>query len=99
MPFLPPEALADEGSIASRRRARDRARQGRGDARGAQPRAAGRAARQGLEIDGGELEALNAAAIVHLIRGDSIAAVADRHGRLRASRAAPAVAPSTGMPW
>ena len=76
MPFLPPEALADEGSIATA------AARAIALAKGGETRAAlnlalqARRRAQGLEMDGGELEALNAAAIVHLIRGDSISAVA-----------------------
>jgi len=76
MPFLPPEALADADSIAV---AAERAI---ALARGGDTRAAlnlalqARRRAQGLEIDVGEIEALNAAAMVHLIRGDTIAAVA-----------------------
>jgi tetratricopeptide (TPR) repeat protein len=76
MPFLPPEALADEASIAgAAARAVTLARWG-------EPRAAlnlalqARRQAQSLEIVRGELEALNAAAIVHLIRGDAVSAVA-----------------------
>ena len=76
MPFLPPEALADEASIAvAAARAVALARRG-------EPRAAlnlalqARRQAQSLEIVRGELEALNAAAVVHLIRGDAVSAVA-----------------------
>jgi len=76
MPFLPPEALADEASIAeASARAITLARCG-------EPRAAlnlalqARRQAQSLETMRGELEALNAAAVVHLIRGDAVAAVA-----------------------
>ena len=76
MPFLPPEALGDEASIAvAAARAITLARRG-------EPRAAlnlalqARRQAQSLETVRGELEALNAAAIVHLIRGDAVAAVA-----------------------
>jgi hypothetical protein len=76
MPFLPPEALADEASIAeAAARAITLARCG-------EPRAAlnlalqARRQAQSLETVRGELEALNAAAVVHLIRGDAVAAVA-----------------------
>ena len=76
MSFLPPEALADEGSIATAAaRAIALARRG-------EPRAAlnlalqARRQAQSLEIQRGELEALNAAAVVHLIRGDAVSAVA-----------------------
>jgi tetratricopeptide (TPR) repeat protein len=76
MPFLPPEALADEASIAVA------ASRAVGLARAGEPRAAlnlalqARRQAQGLEWIRGELEALNAAAVVHLIRGDAVAAVA-----------------------
>jgi tetratricopeptide (TPR) repeat protein len=76
MPFLPPEALADEASIAATSaRAVTLAR--RGDTRAALNLAlqARRRARS-LESTRGELDALNAAAVVHLIRGDAVAAVA-----------------------
>jgi tetratricopeptide (TPR) repeat protein len=76
MPFLPPEALGDEASIAvAAARAVVLARRG-------EPRAAlnlalqARRQAQSLETVRGELEALNAAAVVHLIRGDAVAAVA-----------------------
>jgi tetratricopeptide (TPR) repeat protein len=76
MPFLPPEALADERSInAAAARAILLAKGG--DTRSALNLAMqARRRAQGLEMAPGELEALNAAAIVHLIRGDAIAAVA-----------------------
>jgi hypothetical protein len=76
MPFLPPEALADEGSIAIA------ANRAIALAKGGETRAAlnlalqARRRAQGLELGAGEIEALSAAAIVHIIRGDSIAAVA-----------------------
>jgi len=76
MPFLPPEALSDERSIATA------AARAITLAKGGETRAAlnlalqARRRAKGLEIDLGELEALNAAAIVHMIRGDAIAAVA-----------------------
>ena len=76
LPFLPPEALGDEGSIATA------AARAIALARGGETRAAlnlalhARRRAQGMEADEGELEALNAAAIVHIIRGDTIAAVA-----------------------
>ena len=76
MPFLPPEALADEASIAvAAARAVTLARSG-------EPRAAlnlalqARRQAQGVDNVRGELEALNAAAVVHLIRGDAVGAVA-----------------------
>ena len=76
MPFLPPEALADEASIALVA-ARAIALAKGGDTRGALNLALqARRQAQGLDIESGELEALSAAAIVHLIRGDAIAAVA-----------------------
>jgi tetratricopeptide (TPR) repeat protein len=76
MPFLPPEALADERSInAAATRAILLAKGG--DTRAALNLAMqARRRAQGLEMAPGELDALNAAAIVHLIRGDAIAAVA-----------------------
>jgi tetratricopeptide (TPR) repeat protein len=76
MPFLPPEALADEGSIAIA------AHRAIALAKGGETRAAlnlalqARRRAQGLELGVGEIEALSAAAIVHIIRGDAIAAVA-----------------------
>jgi len=76
MPFLPPEALADEGSlVAMSERAVTLAR--RGETRAAINLAL-QARRQARAIDAmrGELAALNAAAMVHLIRGDAVAAVA-----------------------
>jgi tetratricopeptide (TPR) repeat protein len=76
MPFLPPEALADEASIAeAAARAVTLAR--RGEARAALNLALqARRQAQGLETARGEMEALNAAAMVHLIRGDAVSAVA-----------------------
>ena len=76
MPFLPPEALSDEASIATAAvRAVALAR--RGEARAALNLALhARRQAQSLETRRGELEALNAAAIVHLIRGDPVSAVA-----------------------
>jgi tetratricopeptide (TPR) repeat protein len=76
MPFLPPEALADEASIAeAAARAVTLAR--RGEARAALNLALqARRQAQSLETVRGELEALNAAATVHLIRGDAVSAVA-----------------------
>ncbi len=76
MPFLPPEALADAESIAvSAERAIALAKSG--DTRAALNLALqARRRAQGLDMDLGEIEALNAAAMVHLIRGDTIAAVA-----------------------
>lgn len=76
MPFLPPEALADERSlVATAERAVALAR--RGETRAALNLAM-QARRQAQAIDSmrGELAALNAAAMVHLIRGDAVAAVA-----------------------
>lgn len=76
MPFLPPEALADEASLFSMsERAVTLAR--RGETRAAINLAL-QARRQAQAIDAarGELAALNAAAMVHLIRGDPVAAVA-----------------------
>jgi tetratricopeptide (TPR) repeat protein len=76
MPFLPPEALADEASIAGA------AAKAVTLARWGEPRAAlnlalqARRQAQSLDTVRGELEALNAAAVVHLIRGDAVAAVA-----------------------
>src|SRR6188768_2490429 len=76
MPFLPPEALADEAAIAGA------ATKAVTLARWGEPRAAlnlalqARRQAQSLDIVRGELEALNAAAVVHLIRGDAVAAVA-----------------------
>jgi tetratricopeptide (TPR) repeat protein len=76
LPFLPPEALADEGSIAIAATRAIALAKG-GDTRAALNLALqARRRAQGLEMDLGELEALNAAAIVHLIRGDAISAVA-----------------------
>ena len=76
MPFLPPEALADEGSIrAAAERAISLARRGESRAALALALHARRNA-QLMEMEQGEGEALNAAAIVHLIRGDPVAAVA-----------------------
>jgi tetratricopeptide (TPR) repeat protein len=76
MPFLPPEALADEASIAATS-ARAVVLARCGDTRAALNLAlqARRQARS-LESTRGELEALNAAAMVHLIRGDAVSAVA-----------------------
>jgi tetratricopeptide (TPR) repeat protein len=76
MPFLPPEALADETSIAATSvRAVALAR--RGETRAALNLALqARRQAQGLETARGELAALNAAAMVHLIRGDAVSAVA-----------------------
>ncbi len=76
LPPLPPEALADERAIAAAAtKAVDRARAG--DIRGGLALAlqAHRQA-QGLALPSGELAALNAAATVHGIRGDLMAAVA-----------------------
>ena len=76
MPFLPPEALADAASIASAASTAIALAKG-GDTRAALNLALqARRRAQGLELGLGEVEALNAAAIVHMIRGDSIAAVA-----------------------
>ena len=76
MPFLPPEALADEGSIATAA-ARSIALARRGEPRAALNLALqARRQAQSLETERGELEALNAAAVVHLIRGDAVSAVA-----------------------
>jgi tetratricopeptide (TPR) repeat protein len=76
MPFLPPEALGDERSInAAAARAILLAKGG--DTRSALNLAMqARRRAQGLEMAPGELDALNAAAMVHLIRGDAIAAMA-----------------------
>lgn len=76
MPFLPPEALADEASlVAAAERAVALAR--RGDTRAALNLVMqARRQAQAIESSRGELAALNAAAIVHLIRGDAVAAVA-----------------------
>src|SRR5262245_35978860 len=76
MPFLPPEALGDERSIAAAAARAISLAKG-GDTRAALNLALqARRRAQGLDMGPGELEALNAAAIVHLIRGDSISAVA-----------------------
>jgi tetratricopeptide (TPR) repeat protein len=76
LPFLPPEALSDERSIAAAARRAIALAKG-GDARaGLNLALQARRRAQGLELGQGELEALNAAATVHLIRGDTIAAVA-----------------------
>jgi tetratricopeptide (TPR) repeat protein len=76
MPTFPPEAVADERTIADVA-ARAIALAKAGDGRGAIALAkVARAMAQGMELARGELEALNAAAIVHLLRGDSISAVA-----------------------
>ena len=76
MPFLPPEALADADSIAVAAERAIALAKG-GDTRAALNLALqARRRAQGLEMGRGEIEALNAAAVVHLIRGDSIAAVA-----------------------
>ena len=76
MPFLPPEALADAESISTAAERAIALAKG-GDTRSALSLALqARRRAQGLDMAAGELEALNAAAIVHLIRGDSIAAVA-----------------------
>lgn len=74
--FLPPEALIDSRTIgAAAQQAIDAAR--RGDiARGLAIALQAREQARGLEIEAGELAALNAAAIVHAIRGDPIAAAA-----------------------
>ena len=74
MPFLPPEALADADSIAVAAERAIALAKG-GDTRAALNLALqARRRAQGLEMGQGEIEALNAAAVVHLIRGDSIAA-------------------------
>ena len=76
MPFLPPEALADEDSIRAAA-ARAIALAKRGESRAALALALhARRNAQLMELERGEGEALNAAAIVHLIRGDPVAAVA-----------------------
>jgi hypothetical protein len=76
MPFLPPEALADEASIATAAaRAVTLARAGEARA-GLNLALQARRQAQGHDMTRGELEALNAVAMVHLIRGDAIAAVA-----------------------
>lgn len=76
MPFLPPEALGDEGAIrAAAERAIALARRGESRAALALALHARRNA-QLMAMEHGEGEALNAAAIVHLIRGDPVAAVA-----------------------
>jgi tetratricopeptide (TPR) repeat protein len=76
MPTLPPEAVADDRTIAAVA-ARAVALAKAGDGRGALALAkVARTMAQGMELERGELEALNAAAIVHLLRGDSISAVA-----------------------
>lgn len=75
-PFLPPEAWADHRTIAAAA-AEAIAVARKGDAR--RGLALALHARQqalGLESEAGELAALNAAAIVHAIRGDHMAAVA-----------------------
>ena len=76
IPFLPPEALADEEAIrAAAERAIALAK--RGESRAALVLALhARRNAQLMELEQGEGEALNAAAIVHLIRGDAVAAVA-----------------------
>ena len=76
MPFLPPEALGDEASlVAMSERAVTLAR--RGETRPAINLALqARRQAQAIESVRGELAALNAAAMVHLIRGDAVAAVA-----------------------
>ena len=75
-PFMPPEALCDERTIAAAAaHAVALAREGharRGLALALQARQQAR----GLEIEAGELAALNAAAICHGIRGDHAAAAA-----------------------
>jgi len=76
MPFLPPEALGDERSLTdASRHAVELARAGSLRAGLALASHARRHARS-LETVHGEVEALNAAAIVHLIRGDAICAAA-----------------------
>jgi len=76
MPFLPPEALADADSIAVAAERAIALAKG-GDTRAALNLALqARRRAQGLDMDLGEIEALNAAAVVHLIRGDTISAVA-----------------------
>ena len=76
MPFLPPEALADESSLAAAAlRAVDLAKGG--DSRSGLVLALqARSRAQDLEIGDGEARALNAAAIVHLMRRDAISAIA-----------------------
>ena len=74
MPFPQPEGLADDAPPAAvAARAVEMAREG-------DPRAAlalaQRARRRAHQLGTGEAEALNAAAVVHLIRGDPISAVA-----------------------
>jgi len=76
MPFLPPEALASSDAIVA---AADEAVRlaRRGDARSGLVLAhQARTRARDLEIASGELEALNAAAIVHLMRRDVVSAVA-----------------------
>lgn len=76
MPFLPPEVLGDEVSIRlAAERAIALAKSGESRAALALALHARRNARL-MELQQGEGEALNAAAIVHLIRGDAVAAVA-----------------------
>lgn len=76
MPFLPPEALGDEDSIATAA-ARAVALARGGDTRAALNLALqARRRAQDMETNEGELVALNGAAVVHLIRGDNIGAVA-----------------------
>lgn len=76
MPTLPPGAVSDERTIASVA-ARAIALAKAGDGRGAIALAkVARAQAQGMELARGELTALNAAAVVHLLRGDAISAVA-----------------------
>jgi tetratricopeptide (TPR) repeat protein len=72
--FLPPEALTDSRTIgAAARLAIDAAR--RGDiARGLAIALHARGQARGLENASGELAALNAAAMVHSLRGDPVAA-------------------------
>lgn len=76
MPFLPPEALASgDDIVAAAAQAVRLAR--RGDARSGLVLAhQARTRARDLEIETGELEALNAAAIVHLMRRDVVSAVA-----------------------
>jgi tetratricopeptide (TPR) repeat protein len=76
MPTLPPEAAADERTIAAfAARAIALAKAGCGREAIALAKVA-RAQAQGMEMDRGEVQALNAAAIVHLLRGDPISAIA-----------------------
>lgn len=86
IPFLPPEALGDEGAIrAAAERAISLAKRGESRAALALALHARRNA-QLLEMQGGESEALNAAAIVHLIRNDPVAAVATAIDACRLAR-------------